>query len=547
MTTSPAVVASRTFVTCVRAGGDFPGSGASRASCAAAVAPLAAGALAAGAPADPSSLGWQPASSNANTAVNDGTSATFIDASPQPLEATLPCADCARQSVLGILLRRSTKGGKSMQQPSTALSRTDWRLILLASLGGALEFYDFIVYSQFAQYIGRNFFPNDDEMVSLIVSFSVFAVGYFARPLGGIFFSHIGDRIGRRRVLIITILAMSAATAGIGLLPTYAQWGVGASILLVLLRLVQGFSLGGELPGAISYVVETAPRRSGFSVGVVFFCVTIGVWLAVLLNLAVHQTLTVDEVQAWGWRIGFLVGGGLGLVSFFLRLKLEESREFARIRAVAAASAVPIAEVIRHYPVAVIVGVAILAVTAGFNGLLFAMPAFLPQTMGYEAVSAIEAQNVALIIMSFGLLSFAWLSDRVSRKALALTGTALLILLAWPFFRAAQEHSVSLLALFAIVGVVGAICAGTVIAIAADLFPTRIRFSGVALSFNLAFTFFSGLAPVVAALLARNTGVPATAAFYMIGCAALSFVAALVMHRYDGQILADLASHRRPA
>ena len=434
-----------------------------------------------------------------------------------------------------------------MQQPAATLSRADWRLILLASLGGALEFYDFVVYSQFARYIGLNFFPNDDEMVSLIVSFGVFAVGYFARPLGGIFFSHIGDRIGRRRVLIITILAMSAATAGIGLLPTYAQWGITASILLVLLRIVQGFCLGGELPGAISYVVETAPRRSGFSVGVVFFCVNTGVALAALLNLAVHETLAVEQIQAWGWRIGFLVGGGLGLVSFVLRLSLEESREFARIRAVAGASAVPIAEVVRNYPVAVIVGVAILAVTAGFNGLLFAMPAFLPQTMGYEAVRAIEAQNLALIIMSFGLLSVAWLSDRVSRKALALTGTTLLIVLAWPFFRAAEEQSVNLLVLFALVGVVGAICAGTVIAIAADLFPTRIRFSGVALSFNLSFTFFSGLAPVVAALLARNTGVAATAAYYMIGCAALSFVAALVMHRYDGRILADLANDGRPA
>jgi MHS family proline/betaine transporter-like MFS transporter len=429
-----------------------------------------------------------------------------------------------------------------MQQPAAMLSRADWRLILLASLGGALEFYDFVVYSQFARYIGLNFFPSDDAMASLIVSFSVFAVGYFARPIGGIFFSHIGDRIGRRRVLIVTILAMSAATAGIGLLPTYAQWGITASILLVVLRVVQGFCLGGELPGAISYVVETAPRRSGFSVGVVFFCVNTGVALAALLNLVVHETLTVDQIQAWGWRIGFLVGGGLGLVSFFLRLKLEESREFARIRAVAAASAVPIAEVIRSYPVAVIVGVAILAVTAGFNGLLFAMPAFLPQTMGYEAVHAIEAQNLALIIMSFGLLSVAWLSDRVSRKALALTGTTLLLVLSWPFFVAAEGRSVSLHLLFALVGAVGAICAGTVIAIAADLFPTRIRFSGVALSFNLAFTFFSGLAPVVAALLARNTGVAATAAYYMIGCAALSFVAALFMHRYDGRILADLAT-----
>ena len=329
-------------------------------------------------------------------------------------------------------------------QAAATLSRSDWRVILLASLGGALEFYDFVVYSQFARYIGQNFFPNTDEMVSLVVSFSVFAVGYFARPLGGIFFSHIGDRIGRRRVLIITILAMSAATAGIGLLPTYAQWGITASILLVVLRIVQGFCLGGELPGAISYVVETAPRQSGLSVGIVFFCVNTGVLVARGLNLVVHETLTVEQIGAWGWRIGFLVGGVLGLVSFVLRLSLEESREFARIRATARAAAVPFAELIRTYPAAVIVGAGILAVTAGFNGLLFAMPAFLPQTMGYEAVRAIEAQNVALIIMSFGLLFVAWLSDRVSRKPLALVGTALLIFLSWPFFNAAEQHSVNL-------------------------------------------------------------------------------------------------------
>jgi MFS family permease len=229
----------------------------------------------------------------------------------------------------------------------------------------------------------------------------------------------------------------------------------------------------------------------------------------------------------------------LGLISFFLRLSLEESKEFARIRSVAGASAVPVAELLRTHARAVLVGVAILAVTAGFNGLLFAMPAFLPQTMGYEAARASEAQTVALAIMSAGLLLVAWLSDRVPRKPLALVGTALLVLLAWPFFAAAQSRSIDLLALFALAGVVGSICAGTVIAISADLFPTRIRFSGVALSYNLAFTLFSGLAPVIAALLAQRTGVAATAAYYMIGCAALSFGAALVMNRYDGRILAD--------
>jgi MHS family proline/betaine transporter-like MFS transporter len=424
---------------------------------------------------------------------------------------------------------------------SAKISWSDWRVILLASLGGALEFYDFVVYSQFAQYIGRNFFPSDDPMVSLILSFGTFALGYFARPLGGIFFSHMGDRIGRRRVLIITILAMSGATLGIGLLPTYAQVGVLAPILLLLLRLVQGFCLGGELPGAITYVVETAPRRSGFSVGVIFFCVNSGVLVAALLNLAVHETMAVEDIQSWGWRIGFLVGGALGVISYFLRLSLEESREFSRIRASAGESKVPFRELFRTHSMAVLVGFLVLSITAGFNGLLFAMPAFLPQTMGYMAVDAILATNVGLAVVSVGLLTIAWFSDRVSRKALMLFGSGAMMLLAWPFFSAAQDMSMPLLPMFIAAGLTASFCTGTVIAVAADLFPTRIRFSGVAMSFNLSFSLLSGLAPVLAAILARETGVPASAAYFMIGCAALTFIGALLMHRYDGQIMKDLA------
>jgi MFS transporter, MHS family, proline/betaine transporter len=336
---------------------------------------------------------------------------------------------------------------------------------------------------------------------------------------------------------------MSAATAGIGLLPTYAEWGVTASALLIFLRLVQGFCLGGELPGAIAYVVETAPKRAGFSVGIVFFCVNTGVALAALLNLVVHELLTVEEIAAWGWRIGFLVGGGLGTLSFFLRLSLEESKEFARIRAVAGASAVPFAELMRTHGPAVVVGVGILAITAAFNGLLFAMPAFLPQTMGYAPVTAIAAQNVGLVVISVGLLFVAWLSDRVSRRALALTGSTLMLVFIYPFLAALEAHSLNPLVAFALIGIPAAICAGTVIAIAADLFPTRIRFSGVALSFNLAFTLFSGLAPVVAALLVRSTGAAANAAWFVAGCALLTLVAALVIKRFDGQILRDAPPH----
>ncbi len=432
----------------------------------------------------------------------------------------------------------------STAAPAVANSKVnwaDWRLILLASLGGALEFYDFVVYSQFAGYIGKAFFQSTDALLSLVLSFSTFAVGYFARPLGGIFFSHIGDRIGRRKVLVITILMMSGATACIGLLPVYAQVGIVAPILLVLLRVIQGFCLGGELPGAISYVVETAPRRSGFSVGVIFFCVNSGVLIAALLNLTLQSTLTPDQIGEWGWRVGFLVGGALGVVSFFLRLTLEESKEFSRIRAVGKSSALPIADLLKKFPGATLMGFAILAVTAGFNGLLFAMPAFLPQTMGYTNFEASLGQNIGLAILSAGLLFISWLSDRVPRKPMVLFGTGMIMLLSYSFFQAAANHSVNIYLMFALVGVIASFCTGTVIGICADLFPTYIRFTGVAMSFNLSFSILSGLAPLVIAYLARETGNPANAAWYMIACAGISFVAALFMHKYDGRILADLA------
>ncbi|HEV7715728.1 MAG TPA: MFS transporter, partial [Steroidobacteraceae bacterium] len=230
----------------------------------------------------------------------------------------------------------------------TGIPRSQWRVIILSSLGGALEFYDFVIYSMFAQYIGAAFFPASDPLNSLMLSFTVFAVGYVARPFGGVVFSHFGDKYGRRPVFIIAMLTMSLATVAMGLLPTYAQWGIAAPCLMVLLRLLQGFSLGGELPGAITYVVETAPRQGGFAAGFVFFCVNSGVALASALSWAVHESLAPADVAAWGWRIGFLFGGALGFVSFWLRLSLEETSEFRQVRSVA--SKQPFLELIKSHP-----------------------------------------------------------------------------------------------------------------------------------------------------------------------------------------------------
>jgi MFS family permease len=404
-------------------------------------------------------------------------------------------------------------------------------------LGGALEFYDFVIYSMFAQYIGAAFFPATDQLDSLMASFSVFAVGYLARPLGGLVFSHFGDKYGRRRVFIISILGMSAATICMGLLPTQAAIGTSASVAMVFLRLVQGFSLGGELPGAITFVVETAPRTAGFAAGFIFFCVNSGVALASGLSLVVHKVLAEPQISQWGWRVGFLFGGFLGLVSFWLRLSLEETPEFQLLRQSAAKR--PFLELLRSHPAPVVMGVSSMIATAGFNGLLFAMPSFLPRVMGYSAVEAIEAQNVCLVVLSFGLLSAAWLGDRIPRRWILGTGALVLLLASFPFFSAAASRSVGLLGLFACAGVAASLVNGPMCGVAADLFPTRIRFSGVAISFNLAFSIFSGIAPLAGTWLVARTGSPAGPAYYMCLCALLTLIGSLFLHRYDGRILHD--------
>jgi MHS family proline/betaine transporter-like MFS transporter len=436
----------------------------------------------------------------------------------------------------------NSRGKQSMTRAaapaaSSGIPRAQWRVIILSSLGGALEFYDFVIYSMFAQYIGSAFFPASDPLNSLMLSFTVFAVGYIARPFGGVVFSHFGDRYGRRRVFIIAMLTMSLATVSIGLLPTYAQWGIAASGLMILLRLLQGFCLGGELPGAITYVVETAPQKAGFAAGFVFFCVNSGVALASALSWGVQEFLAPDQVAAWGWRIGFLFGGVLGLVSFWLRLSLEETAEFKRMRSVA--SKQPFLELIKSHPANITAGVAALTATAGFNGLLFAMPAFLPRVMGYSPREAIEAQNVCLVVLSLGMLFTAWLGDRMPRRWILGAGALLLVVLPIPFFTAAADRSVNLLLLFAAAGVAASLVNGTMAGVVADLFPTRIRFSGVAVSFNLAFSIFSGSAPLAAAALVRIIDSPTGPAYYMCACGALSFIGSLFLHRYDGRILSD--------
>ena len=233
-----------------------------------------------------------------------------------------------------------------MTANSDRITAAGWKIVLLASLGGTLEFYDFVIFGVFARDIADAVFPATDPLVSLILSYATFAVGYLARPIGGIVLSHYGDRYGRRAVFLWSVFIMSGATLGMGLVPDYAKIGVAASLLMVTLRLIQGFCLGGELPGALTYVVETAPRIAPFVCGVVFACVTMGVAVATGVSLSVRTYMDPALVPAYGWRIAFVLGGLGGVLSFVLRRSLEESPEFARMRSLA--SRQPFTRIVAH-------------------------------------------------------------------------------------------------------------------------------------------------------------------------------------------------------
>src|SRR3954470_21191958 len=295
---------------------------------------------------------------------------------------------------------------RTANEPDSAvrMTRGGWRIVLLASLGGTLEFYDFVVFGIFARDIADAIFPGGSPLVSLMASFAAFAAGYLARPIGGIVLSHYGDRYGRRQVFLGSVFVMSAATLGMGLVPSYARWGVAAPALMVTLRILQGFCLGGELPGAITYVVETTRRIAPFVCGVVFACVTMGVAAATAVSLSVRTLLAPGDVAVYGWRIAFVVGGLGGVLSFVLRRSLEEAPEFARMRSLA--SRRPFGELLRTHGTAVIVGCAMLAGTACFNGLFFShLPAYLAGTLHYDPRQAVFSQTVGVMASAFGILA----------------------------------------------------------------------------------------------------------------------------------------------
>jgi MFS family permease len=405
-------------------------------------------------------------------------------------------------------------------------ARQRWT-ILVASTGGALEVFDFVIYGFFARSIGAAFFPPGIGVSGEMLSFAVLASGYLSRPIGGIVFGRFGDIHGRRIAFLSSAMIAAVATFLIGLLPSYREWGIGASVLLVLLRLIQGLCLGGELPGAVVYAVETARARPGLLCGIVFVAVNLALIGATCVNLALQSALPAIQMDAYGWRIGFLIGGAVGLLSFAIRRKLAESDEYART--IGARQRDSFSALFRRHRVRLLSGVGMCLPVGASSGIFIAyLPSYL-QAIHYDHAQITHAQIQYFIAVALCILVASHIGDLVPRRYVFRSGAILSAVFTPWFFFAITRHSFSLSALYVMAGVVASFANGTFACAIAESFPMDVRFSCVATAMNLGLVTALGLTPLAAHVLEHSFH--ASPALVTVACAVLAFVASFGMTR----------------
>lgn len=384
------------------------------------------------------------------------------------------------------------------------LARQDYKTLMLAALGGALEFYDFIIFVFFAVVIGKLFFPPDmPEWLRQTQTFGIFAAGYLARPLGGIVMAHFGDLLGRKRMFMLSVVMMALPTLLIGLLPTYAVIGIWAPIALLALRVLQGAAIGGEVPGAWVFVAEHVPPRNiGFACGTLTAGLTGGILLGSLVATAINSFYTPEEVLSIGWRVPFIIGGVLGVFAVWLRMWLQETPVFREMQAQQElAKELPLKTVLRaHRPAVILTMLMTWLLSAAIIVMILMTPTLVQKLYAIPAAVALQASSIATLFLSLGCIVFGALADRYGAGRVLIAGCVLLGLSSVLFYQQMQSAPQNINELYALCGFfVGVI--GVVPSVAVKAFPPAVRFSGLSFSYNVAYAVFGGLTPIVVSML----------------------------------------------
>ncbi|WP_421211349.1 MFS transporter [Aeromonas enteropelogenes] len=428
---------------------------------------------------------------------------------------------------------------------SRPLNRQDYKTLSLAALGGALEFYDFIIFVFFAVVIGELFFPADiPEWLRQFQTFGIFAAGYLARPLGGIIMAHFGDLIGRKRMFTLSIIMMALPTLLIGLLPTYAALGIAAPLLLLLLRILQGAAIGGEVPGAWVFVAEHVPaRRIGLACGTLTAGLTAGILLGSLVATVINRSMSPSDVSEWGWRLAFVLGGVFGIVAMYLRRWLHETPVFAEMQAnKSLAEELPLKTVLREHKGSVVVSMLLTwLLSAGIVVVILMTPTYLQKVYGITPAEALTANSLAIVALTLGCIAYGRLIDSLGSGLTFMLGSLLLAGSTYAFYHGLVAGMTQLVPLYMLAGFAVGIV-GAVPYVMVNAFPAVVRFSGLSFSYNVAYAIFGGLTPMLVTLWMKNDVLAPS--HYVMSLSALGFVIGLwlwVQQRSQRQTLPQAA------
>ncbi|MBB1151587.1 MULTISPECIES: MFS transporter [Amycolatopsis] len=409
------------------------------------------------------------------------------------------------------------------------------RVALASAIGTTIEWYDYFAYSTATALVfNKLFFPSLSPASGTLAAFATLGVGFVARPLGGIVWGHFGDRVGRKAMLVASLVLMGLATAGVGVLPTYHQAGVIAPVLLVVLRVLQGISAGGEWGGAALMAVEHAPegkrgRYGSFSqIGV-----PAGLILAQLVFFLVNSSLSADDFRSWGWRIPFLVSLVLVAVGLVIRLRVEESPVFAKLRSTGERSKLPIVEVLRARPKQVLAAAVSFIANTALGYIFFAyLLSYGTSVLKLSSTTMLVVVIVGSVVWLASIVAAAIWSDSAGRKPVYLAGSVLLVVWSIPFFLLVDTARPWLLIVAVVVLNVGlGATYGPQSALFSELFESRFRYSGSSFAYAVGAVLGGGFAPLIAASLQSSTGTSLSVSLYMVGVGVLSLLAVLAFPR----------------
>lgn len=398
------------------------------------------------------------------------------------------------------------------------------RIIAAGAIGNVLEWYDFAVYGYFAAAIGRNFFPSDDKVAQVLAAFGIFAVGFLMRPVGGALIGYIGDRLGRRAALTFSVAAMAIPTFLVGVLPGYQTLGLAAPILLTLLRMIQGLSVGGEYTTSIIFMIEHAKPGSRGLIGAMGCCGAVGGILAGSATGAVLASVMSEaDLESWGWRIPFVLGLVVGLAGFFLRRGIHEE---AKVNKPMAASF--LATLREHRPLLLRLAALSVFNSVGFYLMFVYIVSWLQLVDDIAPARALAMNTISMAVLLPLMVATAWLSDRIGRRPVLMGATAFAFVAAWPLFwlmHSADSAMVLLGQLGFVLSVGGFV--GCQPALMVETVPTEVRCTVIALGYNVTLGVVGGLSPLIATWLVARTGNDYSPAFMIMAAAALSFLALL--------------------